>query len=70
MTVAPTLTQTQPAPVPQRRRRLELALAIFIGIVLGLAVVSAFVFLGSEGSIDAPRIHGVDTGKPAPQTRP
>jgi uncharacterized membrane protein YagU involved in acid resistance len=70
MALAPTLNETQPAPAPRRRRRLELALAIFLGIVLGLAVVSAFVFLGSEGSIDAPRIHGVDTGKPAPQARP
>ena len=39
-------------------------LGIVLGIVLGLGIVSAFVFLGSEGSIDAPRIKGVDTGKP------
>lgn len=41
-------------------------LGIVVGLVLGLAVVAAFVFLGSEGTIDAPRISGVDTGKPAP----
>jgi hypothetical protein len=41
-------------------------LGIVVGLVLGIAVVAAFVFLGSEGTIDAPRISGVDTGKPAP----
>ncbi len=49
-----------------RRRRLDLALGILLGLVLGLGIVSAFVFLGSEGAIDAPRITGVDTGKPGP----
>jgi len=33
-------------------------------VLLGIAVVAAFVFLGSEGTVDAPRITGVDTGKP------
>jgi hypothetical protein len=47
-----------------RRRRLDLVLGIVLGVVLGLGLVSAFVFLGSEGAIDAPRITGVDTGKP------
>jgi hypothetical protein len=41
-------------------------LGIVVGLVLGIAVVAAFVFLGSEGTIDAPRISGVNTGKPAP----
>jgi hypothetical protein len=49
---------------PTRRRRLDLVLGVVLGLVLGLGVVSAFVFLGSEGAIDAPRITGVDTGKP------
>jgi len=49
---------------PRRRRWLERTLAIALGIVLGLAVIAGFVFLGSEGAIDAPRISGVDTGKP------
>lgn len=40
-------------------------LGIVVGLVLGIAVVAAFVFLGSEGTIDAPRISGVNTGKPA-----
>jgi hypothetical protein len=39
-------------------------LGIVVGLVLGIAVVAAFVFLGSEGTIDAPRISGVNTGKP------
>ena len=45
-------------------------LGIVVGLVLGLAVVAAFVFLGSEGTIDAPRISGVNTGKPQPATAP
>lgn len=58
---------TTAAAAPRRRRpRLETALAILVGIVLGLGVISAFVFIGSEGAIDAPRISGVDTGKPRP----
>ena len=40
------------------------ALGIALGLVLGIAVVAGFVFLGSESTIDAPRISGVDTGKP------
>lgn len=45
-------------------------LGIVVGLVLGIAVVAAFVFLGSEGTIDAPRISGVNTGKPAAPTKP
>jgi hypothetical protein len=45
-------------------------LGIVVGLVLGIAVVAAFVFLGSEGTIDAPRISGVNTGKPAPAAKP
>lgn len=48
------------------RRRLDLGVGITLGIALGVAVVVAFVFFGSEGTVDAPRISGVDTGKPAP----
>lgn len=51
-------------------RRLDYAVGIAVGIVLGIAVIAAFVFLGSEGTIDAPRISGVDTGKPAPKVKP
>lgn len=49
------------------RRRVDLLVGILVGLVLGVAVVTAFVFLGSEGSIDAPSISGVETGKPAQQ---
>jgi hypothetical protein len=51
------------------RRRSDLTIGIVVGIVLGIAVLAAFVFLGSEGSIDAPRISGVHTGKPAQATQ-
>jgi hypothetical protein len=40
------------------------AVGITLGLILGVAVVAGFVFLGSESTIDAPRISGVDTGKP------
>lgn len=49
----------------RRRRWIDLTLGIVLGLILGIAIVAAFVFLGSEGSVDAPRISGVDTGKPA-----
>jgi hypothetical protein len=45
-------------------------LGIVVGLVLGIAVVAAFVFIGSEGTIDAPRISGVNTGKPEPAAKP
>ena len=31
-----------------------------LGLVLGVAIVAAFVFLGSEDTIDAPRISGLE----------
>ena len=45
------------------QRRIDYAIGTLLGLVLGIAVVVAFVFYGSEGSIDAPRISGIDTGK-------
>lgn len=65
-----TLTAETEAPSVRRQSRRDLALGIFLGLILGLAVISAFVFLGSEGAVDAPRISGVDTGKPAPNAVP
>ena len=44
----------------RRSRALERAVGIFLGICLGVGVVAAFVFLGSEETIDAPRISGVE----------
>jgi Mg/Co/Ni transporter MgtE len=46
-------------------RRRELAIGIVLGLVLGLAIVAGFVFLGSEGSVDAPRVSGVSAGRSA-----
>ncbi len=37
-------------------RRADLAIGIVLGIVIGLCAVSAFVFLGSEGTLDAPQV--------------
>jgi hypothetical protein len=54
----------------RRSQGVDYALGIALGIVLGIAVVAGFVFLGSEGTIDAPRISGVDTGKPQPREKP
>jgi hypothetical protein len=44
-------------------RRIDRATGIVLGLVLGVAIVAGFVFLGSESTIDAPRISGIDTGK-------
>jgi hypothetical protein len=38
-------------------RRLDRALGIGLGILLGIGIVVIFVFFGSEGTIDAPRIN-------------
>ena len=48
-----------PAPQSARRRPhrgLDRAIGIVLGLLLGVGIVTAFVFLGSEGTIDAPRI--------------
>jgi hypothetical protein len=41
-------------------------------VVLGIAVIVGFVFLGSEGTVDAPSISGVKSGRqaPAPTAQP
>ena len=44
-------------------------LGIVVGLILGVGVCAAFLFLGSEGAIDAPRISGVDSGKPAQEAK-
>lgn len=51
-------------------RWVDWLVGIVVGIVLGIAVVIAFLVFGSEGTIDAPKIHGVDSGAPPPQSRP
>ncbi|MGZ8665758.1 MAG: hypothetical protein ACXWZM_01460 [Solirubrobacterales bacterium] len=48
---------------PRRHRGLDRAIGIVLGILLGVGIVTAFVFLGSEETIDAPRIdHGAADG--------
>jgi hypothetical protein len=39
---------------------------VLLGVLLGISVIVVFVFKGSEGTIDAPRISGIDTGQPRP----
>jgi hypothetical protein len=42
--------------------RTDRAIGVVAGVVLGIAIVVVFVFFGSEGTIDAPRIsHGATT---------
>jgi hypothetical protein len=41
-----------------RERASDRVIGIGLGILLGLAIVIAFVFLGSEGTIDAPSLSG------------
>lgn len=44
---------------------------MFAGILIGIGIVAAFVFLGSEGTIDAPRINqGATTGAEHQRSRP
>jgi hypothetical protein len=43
-------------PAARAHRRADLAIGVVLGLILGLAAISAFVFLGSEGSVDAPRV--------------
>jgi hypothetical protein len=52
------------------RARADLAIGIALGMVIGIAVIAAFVFLGSEGSIDSPRISGVNSGGSAHASSP
>lgn len=50
---------------------MDRALGIGLGVVLGVVIVIAFVFLGSQETIDDPDISGGQTGteltRPAPQ---
>lgn len=40
----------------RRKSRIDILVGIPLGILLGVGIVTAFVFLGSEGTIDAPRL--------------
>lgn len=58
------------APAPKRRSRwLDRMIGVVLGIALGLGVIVVFVFEGSEETIDAPRISGVEGGQ-APAGQP
>jgi hypothetical protein len=47
----------------QRRRWTDRIIGITIGVVLGLGVLVYFVFVHSEGTIDAPKINGTESGQ-------
>jgi len=56
-----------PGPAAKRPSRwLDRIIGVVVGLVLGIGVIVVFVFKGSEGTIDAPRISGIDTGQPRP----
>jgi len=46
-----------------RRRWTDRIIGILVGIVLGLGVLVYFVFVHSEGTIDAPKISGTESGQ-------
>lgn len=48
-----------------RRRWTDRILGIALGIVLGLGVLVYFVFVHSEGTIDAPKVNGSGSGQTA-----
>ncbi|HSK49408.1 MAG TPA: hypothetical protein VK889_02815 [Solirubrobacterales bacterium] len=53
--------QAQPVARPTgaaERRRFDWVIGIVLGIVLGLGVATAFVFIGSEDTVDAPQVRG------------
>lgn len=47
-------------------RRGDRAIGIAIGVLLGLAIVIGFVFLGSGNTIDAPDLSGSGSEQTAP----
>lgn len=49
---------------PRRGRRLDRVVGILLGLVLGVGIVTAYVFLGSEDTIDAPRIQSQADQRP------
>jgi hypothetical protein len=61
-----------PAPPARRARRLhgglwpDRIIGIVLGIVLGIGIITAFVFLGSEGTIDAPSLNESQQNRAAP----
>ena len=50
----------QPARSKRPSRWLDRTVGVTLGLVLGIGVIVLFVFEGSEGTIDAPRISGTE----------
>ncbi|MFT3864119.1 MAG: hypothetical protein QM729_07600 [Solirubrobacterales bacterium] len=46
-----------------RRRWTDRAIGILVGVVIGLGVLVYFVFVHSEGTIDAPKVNGAESGQ-------
>jgi len=53
-----------------RERASDRVIGIGLGILLGLAIVIGFVFLGSEGTIDSPSLSGGQAEPAATQPTP
>lgn len=53
----------QGSPAAKRPSRwLDRIIGVVLGLALGIGVIVVFVFEGSEDTIDAPRISGIDAG--------
>ncbi|HEX4731197.1 MAG TPA: hypothetical protein VH299_07995 [Solirubrobacterales bacterium] len=46
-----------------RRRWTDRIIGVLVGVALGLGVLVYFVFVHSEGTIDAPKINGAESGQ-------
>jgi hypothetical protein len=53
-----------------RRRWLDWVLGIGLGLVIGLGVLVYFVFVHSEGTIDAPKVNEGTTGQTTTRSQP
>jgi hypothetical protein len=49
-----------PPAAKRPSRWLDRTIGVLLGLVLGIGVIALFVFEGSEGTIDAPRISGIE----------
>lgn len=55
-----------PPAAKRRSRWLDRIIGVVLGLVLGIGVITFFVFESSEDTIDAARISGIDNGQPGP----
>jgi hypothetical protein len=51
-----------PPAAKRPSRWLDRTIGVVLGLALGIGVIVVFVFEGSEGTIDAPRISGIEEG--------